>query len=143
GENLGHGETGCLHIWGLNGLDVTNYSTLRLRVSFNIQWQSLPICGVAASECPVMVEISYLNEWGQPRTWIQGFYALSDGAVPGTRDRCDTCLQPHERVTGGNWYTFESGNLFNLQEGFRPTTITQIRFYTSGHAYDVYVGEVG
>ncbi len=30
----------------------------------------------------------------------------------------------------------------NLPEGRRPTTITRIEFYASGHGYEVAIGEV-
>jgi hypothetical protein len=143
GENLGYGETGCQQLLGenANGLDVTSYRTLRLRASVNLRWHSLAVCGSRGSECAVMLELSYINEYGNPQRWIHGFYAY-EHANPEVPRTCDSCLIPHDRITPENWYTFESANLFSLPEGYRPTRLTQIRFYSSGHAYQAVVGEV-
>lgn len=143
GNSLGYGETGCRQFLGESpeGLDVTPYRTLRIRATLNIRWHSLAICGTQGSECPVMLELTYLNEGGAEQRWIHGFYSFEhvNPEVPRT---CSSCLSDHDRITPGNWYTYESGNLFQLPEGFRPTQITQIRFYASGHEYEVLVGEV-
>lgn len=144
GENLGHGEVGCRQFLGnrQEGIDVTGYASLRLRATMDIKHQSLPICGSLASECPIMLEIVYEDENGTPRQWIHGFYAFEQGAVPGTPRQCDTCTIPHDKITPGNWYTYETANLLDLQEGFRPTVLREVRFYTSGHAFEVAIAEV-
>jgi hypothetical protein len=143
GEDLGYGETGCQQFLGQRrqGLDVSDFRTLRIRATLDIDWHSLAVCGVQASECALMLELSYLNDFGLEQRWIHGFYAFEhvNPEVPRT---CDSCLTEHERITPGNWYTYESGNLFELPEGFRPARLMQIRFYSSGHEYDVTVGEI-
>jgi hypothetical protein len=141
GTFVGAGETGCRQFFGQEGLEVSGYSSLRLRATMMILWQSLAICGSQASECPLMVELSYLNEFGFEQRWIHGFYAFDHGntEVPLA---CNSCLTNHERINGGSWYTFESANLLNLPEGFRPTRLLQIRFYISGHEYDVAISEL-
>ena len=88
-----------------------------------------------------MLELSYINEQGAEQRWIHGFYAY-EHVTPELPHSCNSCLLDHDRVTPGNWYTYESGNLFQLPTGFHPTRITQIRFYASGHEYEVLVGEV-
>jgi hypothetical protein len=41
------------------------------------------------------------------------------------------------------WHTFESGNLADiLPDEVKMHTLKEIRFYASGHAYDVFVDEV-
>jgi hypothetical protein len=144
GQNIGFGETACRQPLGdrTAGLDVTKYETLRIRATMEIRWQSLGICGSQGSECPVMLELTYLNELGIEQRWIHGFYAFEHGDTTNLPRACDSCLIEHERLTPGNWYTYESGNLFDLPEGFRPTKLKQIRFYASGHEYEVAIGEV-
>jgi hypothetical protein len=144
GQNIGFGETACRQPLGdrTAGLDITRYETLRIRATFEIRWHSLGICGSQGSECPVMLELTYLNEVGIEQRWIHGFYAIEHGDTSSLPRACDSCLIEHERITAGNWYTYESGNLFDLPAGFRPTKLKQIRFYASGHEYEVAIGEV-
>ncbi|HLA43687.1 MAG TPA: hypothetical protein VJZ27_09645, partial [Aggregatilineales bacterium] len=143
GETLGYGETGCLQLLGerQEGLDVSAYRTLRIRASLNIRWHSLAICGSQASECALMLELTYLNEFGQKQRWIHGFYTF-EHTNPDLPRACNSCLLEHDRITAGNWYIFESQNLFELPEGFRPTRLEKIRFYAAGHEYEVLVDEV-
>lgn len=143
GPLSGSGETGCRQYLGQNqqGLDVTGYRTLRIRATLELRWHSLAICGFQGSECGLMLELTFLNELGAEQRWIHGFYAYEHGNtdVPTT---CNSCLIPHDRIIPGNWYTYESGNLFTLPEGFRPTKLLQVRFYASGHEYETIVSEV-
>lgn len=144
GSEVGPSETGCFQLIGSRGqgLDVSNYRTLRLRTTVNIKWHSLSICGTVASECALMVELSYINEDGNPDRWIHGFYAYEHVANNLPRS-CDSCLIEHDRITPGNWYIYESNNLLELPEGRRPMHLEQIRFYASGHEYETLVGEMG
>lgn len=143
GQFLGNGETGCRQFLGdsANGLDVSGYQTLRIRATMNIKWHSLAVCGSLGSECALMLEITYLNEVGVRQRWIHGFYSYDHGNADVPRT-CNSCLINHDRVLPDHWYTYESGNLFDLPEGFRPSRIEQIRWYVSGHEYNVLVGEV-
>jgi len=143
GQELGASETGCQQFLGQRqaGLDVTGYRTLRLRATMNIRWHSLAVCGALGSECALMMELTYLNEYGQTQRWIHGFYAYEHVNADLPRS-CNSCLIEHDRVTAGNWYTYESANLFRLPEGFRPTRLQKMRFYVSGHEYDVLVSEI-
>ncbi|MFP4322988.1 MAG: hypothetical protein ACLFTK_11095 [Anaerolineales bacterium] len=142
GVNPGYGETGCRQFLGdANGLDVSEYRTLRIRATVNVLWHSLSICGSLASECPLMLELTYLNEIGIQQRWIHGFWSYQHNNldIPLT---CNSCLIPHDRIPPGNWHTYESANLFELPDGFKPSRLQQIRFYAAGHEYEVYVGEI-
>lgn len=143
-----HGETGCSQSpWpGQRGLDVTGYSSLILKTTFYIEDHSLPVCGYEGSECPLMLQLDYVfqNEEGEeePNQWYHGFYVKPDPSQT-SPTRCSSCLIAHDPVYGGTWYTYESQNLFNLvPEGQRPASLLRVRFYASGHEYDVYVGDV-
>lgn len=139
-----HAETGCLQWLGEPGawFPVSDYAYLELRATMLIQHQSLSTCGYRGSECPIMVVIEYLDIGGGERRWVHGFYAYHDPGL-GYPLRCDTCTLDHERLTPGTWYTFTSGNLFQLLPADqRPQAIKRVGFYASGHEYDVLLSEV-
>jgi hypothetical protein len=143
-----HGETSCSQSPGPGqlGRDVSGFSSLVLKATFFIEHQSLLMCGYDGSECPMMVQLDYVfvDESGteQLNRWFHGFYANTDpGVVYPTR--CSSCLVDHDSVYPGTWYIYESANLFTLiPAAQRPTKLLRVRFYASGHEYDVYVGDV-
>lgn len=138
GETLGHGETGLVQF---QDMDVSEYSRLELRATFYVEEQSLSTCGVAGSECPLMIRMKYLDPEGQLVEFIHGFYATHDPglAYPTT---CNTCRSDHERINLQSWYTYESGNLITQAPTQRPVVIKELSFYASGHAYKIYVSEM-
>lgn len=156
-----HGETFCQQgrQSGKEWHDVSGYSYLALQTTFLIQDQSsttLSACGKDATECPLMIIIEYIDqefldrtdeEGVQPPQLIFGFYAEFDPSRPNLL-RCAACHQDHIYVQKDAWYTYDSGNLFDLfdqlpdRPGKRPLAISQIKFYASGHEYDVRVSEI-
>ncbi len=138
-----HGETGCALTFGAGGINVTNYSSLILRAVFRIDNQSLSLCGQLGSECPLMLRVDYIPVNGQPASiWYHGFYAKQDAAY-NYPARCDTCSTEHEGVNPGAWFIYQSDNLFSLlPPNLHPTSILNIRFYASGHEYDVFVDDI-
>jgi hypothetical protein len=49
----------------------------------------------------------------------------------------------HDPIYPGTWYTYESPNILTLvPENQRDRSLLRVRFYASGHGYDVYVGDV-
>jgi hypothetical protein len=141
--NPGPGTTLCnQYLTGpQGGLDVSQFDSLRLRVTMQVHYQSLSACGVIGTECPVMLHIFYQDENGIERNWYHGFYAEyrpNEG-----RTICDACWEEHEQINKDAWYTYESGNLFtDWPEGQRPRSIESIEFYADGHQYDVMLSEV-
>lgn len=137
-----NGETRCLSYFGQSRQDVSQYSYVGLRATFNINYQSLDTCGQAGSECPLMIQMDYLDEKGEFRRWFHGFYSR-DNPQSNYPLQCNSCFQEHEIINPQSWYTYDSGNMLNLfPPGERPTSIINVQFYASGHEYDVYVGEV-
>ncbi|MFN8373509.1 MAG: hypothetical protein U0694_11630 [Anaerolineae bacterium] len=139
-----HGQTGCSQGFdpASSGVTVTQYDQLFLRANFQVNSQSLNICGIRGSECPLMLRMDYVDINGTPRNWFHGFYAYIDrsSTVP---TRCESCALEHERVTMGTWYTYVSDNLFtSFPPDQRPAAILSVQFYASGHQYDVYVTEL-
>ncbi len=145
GENANsHGETECWQLGtGRGGIDLSSFSRVSIRATFKIQSQSLSLCGEDGSECPLMLSMDYVPaNGGRALQWFHGFFAAIDPnrMYPPS---CTSCNEQHERVTPGVWYTYESHNLFEIfAPETRPRSILNLRFYASGHQYDVYVSEV-
>jgi hypothetical protein len=142
---ISHGETRCLQSLGtgMGGLDVSGYNSVSIRATFRIESQTLSACGIDGSECPLMLRMDYIPAGGGDAvSWFHGFYAFVDPnrLFP---QSCLSCNEQHERVTPDTWYTYESHNLFEIfAPEAQPKSILNLRFYASGHQYDVYVNEV-
>jgi hypothetical protein len=137
-----HGETFCKQglSEGERWINVSDYNFLELRTSLYIQYQSVGSCGERGSECPLMIRIDYLDINGNERVLFYGFYTTPDDRYP---PRCDSCWQDHIRIGEQVWYTFESGDIFAiLPPDQRPSSISSVYFYASGHQYDTRIGEV-
>jgi hypothetical protein len=142
-QPLGPSETACSLRWSDAGLDMTPYRDVRVRVELKILDQSLTLCGVEASECPLMIELTYITVNGvSQQRWYQGFYAIQYPGQPVNRTTCASCLSEHIQVKQDNWFTYESTNLLELPVDFIPAQLQQIKFYASGHAYEVAISEV-
>ncbi len=142
-----HGETFCLRSWGNDGQNVASFNYLGLRATFKINYQSLSACGQEGSECPLMLLLEYVDKNNNIHSWIHGFYA----SVDPNRNfplQCNSCFQEHERVNEKSWFTYDSGNLLNLLTNpdqlaeQRPVKLVDMRFYSSGHQYDVDVSDI-
>lgn len=137
-----HGEVGCVQPFGVDGLDITDYDSIKIVSTFYLNYQSLSKCGIAGSECPVMILLTYDDHLGITRRWFKGFYydELLSNEYP---TRCSSCTQDHQSINEKVWYTYESDNLFNLiDEERRPTRIRSIEFYASGHQFDTIVSNM-
>jgi hypothetical protein len=138
------GETICQQGFQIGEVwqDISRYDTLTIQTTFNIAEQSLAGCGYLGSECPLMLRLDYLRADGTTGELVYGFYTLPDytGVYPTT---CSSCRQQHIRVQQHTWFSFDSGNIlagFTAQE--RPVALSRVRFYASGHQYDVKVSRV-
>ncbi|MBE2270069.1 MAG: hypothetical protein IAE80_17660 [Anaerolinea sp.] len=151
GGATSHAETSCSIAFGRNGLDVSHLSYLSIRATFKINGHSLSTCGSRGSECPLMLRMDYFplqptfSETGQPElvSWYHGFFSTFKPELEYPLI-CDSAgCTAHEIVNEDTWYTYESGNLLSdLTPQQRPSAITVVRFYASGHEYDVDVSEM-
>lgn len=126
--------------------NVADYSTLSLQLTFRIMGQSLGVCGVQGSECPIFVKINYLDQTGAIRTWQHGFYGtgtVSEDA-PDTCAFCSVVQSPHDLVTLGQVQFFDVNLLEELARlGVPPISmIESIELVASGHSFEVEVVEV-
>ncbi len=143
--------------WGHVGIsesinqDVRDFKTLRLQLDVLVSNQDLYNCGDAGSECPVMVQIAYVDISGRQRNWMKGFFynfspnigqVTSIGKV--TCPRCDAVASDHERVIRGEWQSIETENLMALfrELGYPAANIQSIYIYAEGHSFDSEISEV-
>ncbi|MCC6612748.1 MAG: hypothetical protein IT320_04670 [Anaerolineae bacterium] len=169
-----HGETRCTKYFGAGstGVNVAEHNYLALHVTFYVVSQSLSVCGVAGTECPLMLHMQYIPQLTPDtegsttttdatangtseqsfgpipvedlpvRDWHHGFYTVPADQVQSPL-RCDTCPQEHSYIRPGRWFTYDSGNLMALfPQEQKPGSILSFSFYASGHEYEVYVSEV-
>ncbi|WP_420627562.1 hypothetical protein [Candidatus Leptofilum sp.] len=127
--------------------DVAEIESLRLLVTFRIINQSLEVCGIAGSECPLFVRVNYVDGGGFSNTWQHGFYAVGD-PIPGVQpDGCTTCAMvqdTHERVPLGQeyFYDIDLGEEIARQGRSTPQFIESIILVSSGHNFEVEVVDV-
>ncbi len=128
--------------------DVTDFASLELHVTMRIVDQSLGVCGVQGSECPLFVRITYIDVHGAEQVWQQGFYSTGEIVAGSTPDICQFCATPripHVRVPQNQVYFFESGNLQEklAQQNIAPRFIERISLVASGHSFETQVIDVG
>jgi hypothetical protein len=145
GDNAeSHGATLCAQGLGTGtgGLDVSQYASVSIRATFKIHSQTLSTCGIDGSECPLMLAMDYIpTSGGEPKSWYHGFYAFVDPNRFFPLN-CIGCEQ-HEQINPDVWYTYESHNIFEtFSPDSIPKSILNLRFYASGHQYEVYVSQV-
>ena len=136
-----HGEVSCAHEFR-GGEDVSAYDSIKLLVTFYLNYQSLSQCATQGSECPLMLHLVYEDAFGFTRDWLRGFHYAKEIATD-FPNRCSSCVQDHQVINRSGWYTFESENLFSLLGEFEiPRTLRSLRFYASGHQFDAAVSEI-
>ena len=123
--------------------DIHETRSLRVRARIRIDTQTLAVCGSLGTECPVMVRISFIDQSGSAREWLQGFYAVQGPDKP----FCQSCewQAEHIRVAQlGSWYDYESPDLLPLlrSHGIDPTAIETVQVYASGHTYSAAIDEI-
>ena len=127
--------------------DVTEIDSLRLLVTFRILNQSLEVCGIVGSECPLFLRVNYIDGGGLSNTWQHGFYALGE-PIPGVQpDGCTTCAMVqdvHERVPLGQeyFYDVDLGEEIARQGRIPPRFIESIILVSSGHSFEIEVVDV-
>jgi len=142
GQPLGPAETACRYVFSAVGLPLQDYSSVSIRLRMKIDFQDTPTCGIVGSECPIMLQIAYIDVNDKQQMWRQGFYAErppSDTSPP----RCDTCPHDHEQIAKSAWYYFDTGDLKTQFPRDRAIkTIQYVQVYASGHQFDMTLGEV-
>jgi len=139
--------------WGQVGItqeinrNVTDYSSLRLQLTVLVKNQDLWNCGTFGTECPVIVDLKYVDKGGGERHWLKGFYFFSNPNLSFGLTSCPSCnavSSDHELVTLGEWKTYESPNLleFLKDRGAEAVTIKSITIFGAGHVFDSQVSDI-
>ncbi|MCS7282008.1 MAG: hypothetical protein RMK65_04985 [Anaerolineae bacterium] len=129
-DGVGHAEVGIRQT--LN-YDVRDFTSLVLHLSVMIRGQSLPGCGMAGSECPIIVKVEYQDIFGGNRTWYHGFYSVPKAAT-------DYLYVWSDQIPLSTWVSYDSENLMELDPP--PALIQSVTIYASGHSFDALVTEV-
>lgn len=139
--------------WGQAGItqeinrDVRDYTSLRLHLAVLVNLQDLWNCGASGTECPVMVDITFVDKGGGERHWLKGFYYRFNANASFGLTACPSCnavSSDHERVELGEWTTYDSPNLLEVfaEADVEVVTIKSILIYGAGHVFNGYVTEV-
>ncbi len=120
--------------------NVTDYETIRVLVTLRILDQSLGVCGIQGSECPLFLRIEYIDENGTNQVWQHGFYAqgtVDDNLTPEACVSCAVIQSDHTRVPLAQDFFYEA----NLREEMArqgtaaPSFIKNISLVVSGHSF--------
>ena len=127
--------------------DVTALQELRLAITFRLNGQTLGVCGVVGSECPLFIRINYLDELGISQVWQHGFYGVGEPDPANTPDACINCAgiqSPHEFVPLGQDYFYEIDfpTELALRGALPPRYIESIELVNSGHSFNVELFDV-
>ncbi|MFO7664274.1 MAG: FecR domain-containing protein [Chloroflexota bacterium] len=127
--------------------DVSDYEALRLQTSFQVMEQSLGVCGVQGSECPLFIIINYIDDSGISRIWQQGFFAegtVDDNLTPGACISCAVVQRAHERVALGQLYFYDVDLRQELarQGSLPPRVIESIALVASGHSFVTEISDI-
>lgn len=120
--------------------NVADYESLRLLMTLRIQSQSLGVCGIQGSECPLFVRLEYVDANGVDQVWQHGFYAtgeVNDNTTPGACISCAVIQSNHERVPLGQDYFYEVDLRAELarQGALPPSFVKSISLIASGHSF--------
>lgn len=145
-ERVGVGHADARVLQSVNQ-DVIGYESLRLLLTLRVLEQSLGVCGVQGSECPLFIRINYIDENGANQIWQHGFFAtgtVDDNATPGACISCAVIQGNHEQVPQGQDYFYEVDLREELarQGALPPRRIESISLIASGHSFATEVVDV-
>ena len=127
--------------------DVTDFNALNLQLTFRIAGQSLNVCGIQGSECPIFVRLNYVDQFGNKRTWQHGFYAQGNVVAGETPDICEFCSvvqSAHDLVALGQVQFYDVNLLDALARQSVPpiSQIESVELVASGHSFEVEILQV-
>jgi hypothetical protein len=143
-EGVGHAD---VRVTQSVNQDVSGFDSLRLSATLRVVDQSLDVCGVQGSECPLMIIVNYIDDNGVSQVWQHGFYAngtVDDNLTPGGCISCAVIQRPHDRVPLGQLYFYEVDLIQELasQGALPPRFIESVTLVGSGHSFVTDVSDV-
>jgi hypothetical protein len=145
-DRIGVGHADARVLQSINE-NVVDYEALRLHLTLRVLEQSLGVCGIQGSECPLFIRIDYVDENGANQIWQHGFYAsgvVDDNTTPGACVSCAVIQSNHEQIPQGQDYFFEVDLREELarQGAVPPRSIENISLIASGHSFATEIIEV-
>jgi len=143
-EGVGHAD---VRLTQSINQDVSGYDSLRLSATLRIVNQSLGVCGVQGSECPLFIIVNYIDDSGVSRVWQHGFFAqgtIDDNLTPGACISCAVVQRPHERTPLGQFFFYDVDLIQELAvQGFLPPRyIESVTLVGSGHTFTTEVSDI-
>jgi hypothetical protein len=132
----------------LGNLDVRDFDSLVLQFDLLLRFQSTNIynCGDRGTECPLMVKVKYVDEFGSEREWLQGLY-YNNHPIFG-KTFCLECPPPrsesHIQIDAGVWRPYQSENLLALfrAQNVAAAILKSVSVYGAGHSFESYITQV-
>ncbi len=145
-EREGSGHADVRMTQSLNQ-DVSDYESLRLSATLRIISQSLGVCGVQGSECPLFLIVNYIDDSGVSRVWQHGFFAegtVDNNLTPAACTFCAVVQRAHERVPLGQLYFYDVDLRQEIaSQGFLPPRVIEsVTLAASGHSFITEVSDV-
>lgn len=112
--------------------DISDSTSLILRLEARILFQGLSGGGYQSSEYPIIVRIHYRDVYKSESFWIHGFYYHDDGTYP---------TLSGEQIPQDLWYPYEKVDLLEVMSP-RPYHIDSIHIYASGWDYESMISGV-
>lgn len=127
--------------------DVAEVESLRLEVTFRIINQSLEVCGIFGSECPLFLRVNYIDGAGRSNTWQHGFYVFGEpnNDRPDVCTTCDMVQEPHEKLEHlGQEYFYQVDLREEIARQGRipPRFIESFILVFSGHSFEIEVVDI-
>ena len=143
-EGVGHAD---VRVTQSINQDVSGYDSLRVSATLRVLNQSLGVCGVQGSECPLFIIVNYSDDSGVGRVWQHGFFAqgtVDDNLTPGQCISCAVVQRPHERVPLSQFFFYDVDLIQELaSQGFLPPRhIESVTLVGSGHTFTTEVSDV-
>jgi hypothetical protein len=107
-------------------------SSLMVRATVKVRYQSLSGGGYLSSEYPLMIRITYRDVYDSETEWVRGFYYQNVDGNPTPFGL---------RIPRDRWYFFQSENLLESLP-IRPYRIIRLRVYAAGWDYESLISDV-
>ncbi len=107
-------------------------TSLVVRATVKVRYQSLAGGGYLSSEYPLMIRLTYRDAYDSEAEWVQGFYYRADPETP---------TMYGQQVPQDRWVLFESPNLIETLP-VTPHRVIRIRVYASGWDYESLISDI-
>ncbi|MEA3408182.1 MAG: hypothetical protein U9R48_08910 [Chloroflexota bacterium] len=107
-------------------------SSLVVRATVKVRYQSLSGGGYLSSEYPLMIRITYRDSYDSETEWVKGFYYQNVQNNPTAFGL---------RIPQDRWYFFQSENLLESLP-IRPYRILRLRVYAAGWDYESLISDI-